>query len=168
MIRDIEHLRTKRYWVLILLGPPLRVVFAYAIFAALHLGLGLPWPTIEGLGPAISLLEFLGLMVLQLVMDRLGLGWISGVNVFQRGWWTGKLTVDVTGTVVAILMTLVGCVAIMFAGIESLKVILTNDGSGAGLAGYLVVTSIFYASTVIDGERLRQGGADNTANEHAE
>jgi hypothetical protein len=162
MAKRLEHLRSKRYWALILLGPPLRVVFAYSAFAGLHLGLGLPWPTLEGLGPAISLLEFLSLLVLQVVMDRLVLGGIYGVNVFQRAWWSGKLTVDVTGSVVAILMTLAGHVAIMFAGIEPLKVILTNDGSGAGLVGYLVVTSIFYASTVIDGERARQGGADVT------
>jgi len=50
MAKGFEHLKSRRYWVLILLGPPLRVVFAYALFAGLHLGLGLPWPTLGDAG----------------------------------------------------------------------------------------------------------------------
>lgn len=60
---------SRRYWALLLIAPPLRVVFAFAVFELLHLHLGLAWPTLHGAGFLLSLTEFVGLAFLFWLID---------------------------------------------------------------------------------------------------
>ena len=80
MTKGLEYLRSKRYWALILLGPPVRLIFAYAVFAALHLGLELPWPTLEDAGLVVSLLEMFGFLMVLDFVDRIAIRMIYGVS----------------------------------------------------------------------------------------
>ena len=163
MIAGFKHLKSKRYWALILLGPLVRIVFAYSVFAGLHLGFGLPWPKLEDAGLVGSLLEVLGLMVLLIAVDHLVLGWIYGRNFFRSGWFSRKQDMGVAEILCGIPgMTLGYAIVLKITDVLSMQAVA--DFNNAGFTVWLVtfVSMLGFLGTVKEGERLLLAVAEDT------
>ncbi len=165
-MNGLEHLKSKRYWALVLLGPPLRVIFAFAVFAGLHLGLGLPWPTLADAGLVASLLEVLGLMVLLIAVDHLVLGWIYGMNFFRSGWFSRKQDMGVAEILGGIPGMTLGY-AIVLKITDALSMQAVADLTDGGFIVFMVTfASMFgFMNTVKEGERKHWDRATGDAEE---
>lgn len=161
MARHLEYLGLKRYWVLILLGPPLRAIFAYAVFAGLHLGLGLPWPTLEDAGILASLLEMLGFLVLLVAAEFLVLGLIYRMNLIASFWSIREIHLDTGERLVSFLgffagfLILIGASNIM-PGIS----IIGHENGGIAIFLVVLIATFPFVATVQHGERTLRERAE--------
>lgn len=154
MIKGHEHLNSKHYWALLLLGPPLKVVFAFALFAGLHLGLGLPWPTLEDAGFVASILELIGFGAFLIVVDLLILGRIYRMNFFTLGLPKRDFEKELIGLVAGIFGIGLGF-AIVLATAMALSLTAIVDFEHGGFFLFLVsmTSSIGFTGAVAEGER---------------
>lgn len=106
-----RYSRSRRYWALLLIAPPLRVVFAFAVFALLHLKLGLAWPTLHGAGFLLSLTEFAGLAFLLWLIDTAVVSAVYRLNPLRFCGTKGMSAPGVMGLAIA-----AGGSALGFAG----------------------------------------------------
>ncbi len=167
MSKGLRHLRTKRYWALILLGPPLQVIFAYAVFTGLYLGFGLPWPTLEDAGPFASMLEAFGFLGLLVVVEFLVLGNIYRMNFFTRGWSTRKADIGLIELLASSLGIFAGFVIVIGMASAMPDTISVGFENGGFMILLVVLASTFaFIGTVQYGEQtLRnrtEGGTEET------
>ena len=164
MIKDLGHLKSKRYWALILLGPPLRVIFAYALFAGLHLRLGLPWPTPEDAGVVASLLEVLGLMLLLIAVDHLVLSGIYRTNFFRPGWFSRKQDMGAAEILRGILF--LGYAIVMITDALYMQSVADLNAVGGDPVFLVTFASMFvFMNTLQHGERTHRDRASGAAEE---
>jgi hypothetical protein len=148
MAKDLEYLRSKRYWALILLGPPLRAIFAFAVFAALHLGLGLPWPTHEDAGILASLLEMFGFLAVLEIADRFTIRMFFGPRNPRQDEVQGWAADGVIGMFAAEAAMVAGYAIVLIAApYLAIQPAIDFDNS-AILMLVLILSTIHYAEIV--------------------
>ncbi len=165
-MKSLEHLESKRYRAIILLGPPLRVFFAFAVFAGLHLGLGLPWLTLEDAGIVASLLEILGLLLLLIAVDLLVLSGIYRTNFFRPGWFSRKQDMDVAEILRGIPGMLIGYTIVMIMDGLYMKSVAGLNAVGGTTVLLVTFASMFvFMNTVQQGERTHRDRPSGAADE---
>ena len=153
MSEAVELPRSRRFWALMLLAPPLRAMLAYALFALLHLGLGLPWPAAEA-GFLGGLLETLGLMLFVAAVDLYALGRIYRIGFFKTHLLREQMKIGFLAPFVAILATVPGYLAVLkVASLYAVPQIASPASGGLLVLVALVVTALPFAQIATHGER---------------
>ena len=165
-MKGLEHLKSKRYWALILFGPPLQYIFAYAVFAGLHLGLGLPWPTLRDAGLVASLLEVLVFFALLTAVEFLALGRIYRMNFFTRGWSTRKAELGPIEFLASSLGVAAGFMVLVVAARAMPELTGAGFENGGFMIFVVVLASAFtFMGTVQHGERTLRNEVDKRTSE---
>lgn len=160
-MKGLEYRKSKRYWALILLDPALKLNFAYAVFAGLHLGLGLPWPTLEDAGLVASLLEMLGFLVLLIAVDLLVLGQIYRMNFISSFWSIREMDLDTGERLVSLSGFFAGFLILIGAsGIMPETAIVGHEIGGTTIVLLVFVSTFPFVATVQHGERARYARAN--------
>ena len=166
MSDNLEHLKPKRYWALILLGPPLRTILAYAVFAALHPGLGLPRPTLEDAGLVASMLELVGFMALLIGVDFFVLGRIYRMKFLTPGWSMRKTDFRIIELLASSLGIVLGYATVLVASTAvSLQAIADFEKGGFIIFMAVFTSTLGFVGTVQQGERTLRDRADGATNE---
>lgn len=161
MTEAAERPESKRYWALLLLGPPLRAIFVCVLFAGLHLGLGLSWPKLEIAGFAASLLEMLGILVVLIVVDHLAVGIVYRTVFFVSGWLRKGPDLDIFGFMVAAITMVPGFAIAALAARVFLSELLTEAGDSLFRIVIVLLVSIApFVTALREAEDKWQGRAN--------
>jgi hypothetical protein len=159
---DLEHLKSKRYWALILLGPPLQFIFAYVVFAGLHLGLGLPQPTLADAGLIVSLLEMFGFLIVLGFASRLGIRMAYGPKCPAQDQLRRRADDGLIGMFPAVMAMVAGYAAVlMVARYFGMQPAVDLDNSFILLL-VVILSTIHSAEEVWRGERRQPRHTDVT------
>ena len=136
MTDDFPYLKSRRFWVLIILGPPLNVIIASLLLAASHVGLGSPLPTPAELGEAVYILVLLGYFLVFVLLNFTAIQSIYRVKLpphaflpHRGGYFPGIL--------IGLLTAMVGIALIDAAPLDFL-----NTGLTYALNNYLLMLVI--------------------------